>query len=159
MITSAQAFGGMKDLLRFGRWTQEERMISSQCYSSVFTQTQNWLLSFTGTLLQQQGLLGLFHAWGTSVEHTKGHDCTGHQVSAHVGCFIVCSPGFSQLLSGMGLALTWMWEGKTLLLLEKRQEDLAEKTRTEGVRLRILLSAFSHGKKQLGLCCFLFVTW
>lgn len=84
-----------------------------------------------------------------------GHDCSAPQVSALVGHFLVCSPGSSQLLSGVGLALLWTWAGQTLLLPEKKKEHLAEKILTETVHFKILFSGFSWGKKQFGLCFFL----
>lgn len=63
------------------------------------------LLSSAGTLLQQQGLPGVLHAGGRSVEHSKVCDCSGHQISARMGHFLTCSPGSSQWLSNVGLAL------------------------------------------------------
>lgn len=158
MITNAQAPGGMKDLLRFGSWTQEERMIPSQHYSSVFMQTQNWLLSFTGTLLQQQGLLGLPHAGEISVKHTKGHDCSGHQVFA-CGAFSCMFPRVFPAAVRCGPCIAMNVRGENLILLEKRQEHLSEKTLTESVHLKISFSGFSCGKKQFAVCCILSVTW
>lgn len=88
------------------------------------------------------------------MEHSKGCDCGEHQVhqvSAHVGHFLVCSPGSLQLLSAVDLAWPWIWVGQTFLLLEQKQEHLAENILMVNVHFKILFSGFSFGKKKKNL--------